>query len=92
MSTRPSYFDIAFREAATNAERIHFNLEGIRGNPVEFALRFGNNGQFVGTPHWTATELYIIRTEGYCPKTTFWDNGSTTPTPNRLAARQICGS
>jgi hypothetical protein len=84
------YFDLAFREVADNAERIHYNLEGIRGNPVTFADTQGNQGRFAGTPNWAATELYIIRTEGYCNKTTFWQNGSTSPTPDRTAWQQIC--
>jgi RHS repeat-associated protein len=91
LATSPiSAFDAAFQEAMTNAERIHYNLEGIRGNPVDFANRYGNNGSFAGTNNFAATELYLIRSRGYCRKTTFWDNGSVNPTPNRIAWQQIC--
>lgn len=87
------YFDEAFREAATNAERIHFNLEGINQDPIEYAERNGNRGSFAGISqggYWTAVELYIIRAEGHCAKTTFWQDGSTNPIPDRTAWRHIC--
>lgn len=84
------FSDITFREAATNAERIHFNLEGIQGDPVDYSERYGNNGRLAGSSSFPATELYIIRKENYCRKTTFWDNGSTFPTINSIASQRIC--
>jgi hypothetical protein len=91
--TSSSSFSTTFvEEAFTNAEQIHFNLEGIRGDLTSFYQNLGNNGVVEGTSNFTATEMYIIKHKGYCRKTTFWQNGSYFPVPDPLAWMTICGS
>ena len=75
LATTYEPFEPRFLEAAQNAEHIHFNLEGIRGDPVEFAETLGRTGFETG--NYTAAELYNIRhSTGWCAKTSFYTEGS----------------
>ena len=67
-------FEERFYEAVANAEHIHFNLESIQGDPVEFAESLGLNGFARG--NYTAAELYNIRHSSLCMKTSFYTEGS----------------
>ncbi|NJM07822.1 hypothetical protein HC891_18955 [Candidatus Gracilibacteria bacterium] len=84
------YFEKAFTQAVQKAEHIHFNLEGIRGDPVEFAENLGS-GSFKA---WdiTATELYRIRyNPALCSKTSFYLQGSTdVSAPSAEMKEKIC--
>ena len=84
-----SYFESALGQAATRAEHIHFNLEGITGDPNDFANRLGNHGMTYPFAY-TAIELYHIKTSGLCAKTTFYEHGSTDLTPSSRWG-EICG-
>jgi hypothetical protein len=89
-----SNFPSAFDEAAINARHIHFNLEGVEGNVITFAETLGNNGTFYPRDPEnsviTAIELQRIRKFGLCYKTSFYENGSTTP--SNTAWANICNS
>jgi len=53
---------------------IHFNLDGIRGNPIEFA-QLGGTGNWGSVP-WSARELYLIgQNSEWLAKTVFYQNG-----------------
>jgi RHS repeat-associated protein len=91
-STAKGTFGLAFKQATSRAERIHFNLEGIRGDPNDFAEKFGSQGQ-LDLPGIivTAAELYLIKHQpGLCAKTDFYETGSTNLTPSLPRKTAIC--
>jgi hypothetical protein len=83
-------FEPAFESATTIAKRIHFNLEGIRGDPVVFAEKYGS-GRFIDG-YFVAWELYQIRRRpDLCRKTDFYTHGSTDVSMPSIAAKAaIC--
>ncbi len=76
----------AINQAIVNAEGIHFNLEGIRGDPVTFANTYGPTKYYI-----TAYELHVIKTQGHCQKTKFYQKGSVDVTEDPSAKLHICG-
>jgi hypothetical protein len=71
-------FDIAFPLVVSKVEVIHFNLDGIRGDPVVFANNFGKGTFGSSSTKWAAVELYtILNSYQLCRKTVFYDNGNT---------------
>jgi hypothetical protein len=85
-----STFELALEQAATRAEHIHFNLEGIVGDLNDWALQRGGHGM-VWPFDYTAIELYHIKTRGHCLKTTFYDNGGTSLVPSQRWS-EVCGN
>lgn len=57
------YFSTAFDQATKRAKGIHFNLEGIRGDPILFAETRGSKGKFAPGARFAADELYIIKND-----------------------------
>jgi hypothetical protein len=86
-----SDFDNIFPEVTGNAEVIHFNLEGIQGDYVDFANL--SAGVFDLSKPITATELYIVRNNPeLCRKTVFYEQGSLfPPVPSPQAKLTVCG-
>lgn len=86
-----TFFAQAFHEAVQKAEHIHFNLEGISGDPVDFAEKHGAGRPFESFV--TAYELYYIRhNPAVClSKTSFYTHGSTDVfVPSAEMSRRIC--
>ena len=87
-----SNFDLAFGQAVERAEIIHFNLEGIRGDYVEFANSSPGSFAQASFGETTATEMFLIKEDpAKCGKTIFYQNGSTIPIPSPGASLDICG-
>ena len=82
-------FGPRFQQAIERARHIHFNLEGIP-DPNQYAETYGNSGVFGGGGYYTATELFIIKHNGWCHKTSFYENGSIIPSAS--AKSSICGN
>jgi RHS repeat-associated protein len=73
-------FGPAFQQAMDRAGKINFALDGIRGNPVDFA-RLGSTGDFGQVP-FTARELYLIsQNPQWLAKTIFYQNGQVVSSP-----------
>jgi hypothetical protein len=91
-SVSTMYFEAAFVQATQLAEHIHFNLEGISGDPVVLADTAGPKG-FVGR-NFTIAELYYIRKNPVlCEKTSFYLNGSRdVSTPSLQMKAKICST
>ncbi|MEL6408237.1 MAG: hypothetical protein AAFR81_27980 [Chloroflexota bacterium] len=93
-------FASGFTMAASRAEQIHFNLEGMRideddpstWDPVSWARINGGQGDITRRTFTTAWELQIIRTSHLCDKTTFYRNGSTGVSPEIVPRSQVCAT
>ena len=73
-------FGPSFRQAMNRAGQIHFSLDGIIGDPVEFA-RLGGTGDFGQVP-FTARELYLIgKKPEWLAKTVFYKGGEVVSAP-----------
>ncbi|MCD4739543.1 MAG: hypothetical protein K8R89_09850 [Anaerolineae bacterium] len=73
-------FGSSFEQAMNRAGGIHFSLDGIIGNPIEFA-ELGGTGNWGSVP-WSARELYLIwQNSEWLAKTIFYQNGQTVPSP-----------
>jgi RHS repeat-associated protein len=71
-------FHIAFEQAITRAEHIHFNLQGI-SNPKEWAENHGKGDVYKDADYVTAWELYnIYHNSVALSKTTFYPDGFTS--------------
>ena len=87
-------FSQAFDEATQNASHIHFTLEGITNShprhnvydPIQFIQAYGGDGDFNKGEFITAVELYRIKHNGLCDKTTFYENNLKSPS----AWHRIC--
>lgn len=82
-------FGPRFQQAIERARHIHFNLEGI-DDPNQYAEAYGNSGVFSSSGYYTATELFIIKHNGWCYKTSFYENGGVIPSAS--AKSSICGN
>jgi hypothetical protein len=99
-----SDFPIAFAETVSNplVELIHFNVEGLRPDPLTVANTRANNGVYLqpfqrGSSNFlvTAWELYEIinSPDNLCDKTLFYTQGSSnTNTPNVSMHVTLCGT
>ena len=92
-------FGKAFVQAIFNprVERIHFNLEGIDGDYVDFMTNASNDGVYLPkglrTSNFrvTAWELYTIKSYPHiCAKTSFYLNGSVSSVESLDAKARIC--
>jgi RHS repeat-associated protein len=85
-------FHSEFLTAASNADAIHFNLEGILDTPgVSDYHDFAAQGK-ARPSRFTAWELYQIKSNPtFCVKTTFYKRGSVDLTPSTTAWSDICG-
>jgi RHS repeat-associated protein len=85
-------FDSIFDDIAKNADLFHFNLEGIRGDYLDFAR--GGAEKFSQAPYGsiTKTELrFVISRPEVCAKTLFYENGSIfPPIPNLALNAKLC--
>jgi RHS repeat-associated protein len=73
-------FGPSFEQAMNRAGNIHFNLDDIRGDPIEFA-KLGGTGDFGQVP-FTARELYLIwQNPEWLAKTIFYQNGQVVSSP-----------
>jgi RHS repeat-associated protein/CSLREA domain-containing protein len=87
--TSPTGFSLMFDQAVSRAGRIHFNLEGIGRRNIRFYIeQYGGKGDFTQATYITAAELYRIRHHGWCYKTSFYTDGSVTP--SETVGREIC--
>jgi hypothetical protein len=86
-----SGFGVMFFQASMRAEHIHFNLEGISTRTINMYINtYGGLGDISQAKLVTAAELYIIRHSGLCSKTSFYTNGSVTPSPS--AKGKVCNT
>ena len=73
-------FGPSFQQAMDRAGNIKFNLDGIRGDPVDFA-RLGGTGDWGDVP-WPARELYLIwQNPEWLAKTIFYKDGQVVSSP-----------
>lgn len=84
-----SSFAGAFNTVASRSERIHFSLDAIPF-PRNYAYEHGGNGNLLYADYYTAWELFEV-IQHYCPKTTFYRHGLSTPQPiSAIEHTQIC--
>ncbi len=71
-------FHLAFEQAITKADHIHFNLQGII-DPKEWAEKYGMGSVYSNAEYVTAWELYnIYHNPAALSKTTFYPAGFTS--------------
>jgi len=72
-------FHIAFEQAITRADHIHFNLQGIP-DPISYAKQYGSGDLYAEGTYVTAWELYhIYQNPAALAKTTFYPSGIVVP-------------
>jgi hypothetical protein len=75
-------WETAFTQAMDRSGKIHFNLDGIIGDPVEFARLGSMSGPGSGGTPITAWELNQIRNNAdWLSKTIFYRNGQVVSSP-----------
>jgi hypothetical protein len=89
----PTTFGLMFDQATTRAEWIHFSLRGITVSTINYYINSnGASGDFQLAHYWTVAELYRIKNNNLCSKTTFYTGIGGNLSPSESAKRNICGN